>query len=495
VKVERHAFISYAHIDDEVLPTEQYGWVTLFHKTLAQMLAMRLGEQVNIWRDERLHGNDVFSDEIIDRLRGSAVLISVLSPRYVRSEWCRRELESFCQAAESGGGLVVDNKARVFKVLKLPLDRHEDDELPEVVHGLLGYEFYELAADGSAFELTPSFGEKSKQEFLRRVASVAADVKRLVTLLRTEQAAPREATTVYLASVTQDRREARGMLATELERLGCTVLPDRQLPTDEAALDRVVSEMLARSRLSIHLIGTSYGLVPEGTGQLSVIELQNDLAARCAREGGLQRVIWLPEGTSSPQPPQADFIGRLHRDEATQFGGDLITGDLEALKLAVRRALERLARPTPPGPAVAAGRRRRVHLLHVEPDRKDLLDLLKLLASRVDVTRPAFAGDAAALREANQAMLLECDEVWLFYGNGDEAWKYHQLNEVRRIGGLRTERPLPLPTIVLGPPSTDDKDLLAAVPEPGTVVIDCRQGATAAAAGAIDAALAPPPGR
>ena len=80
MKIERHAFISYAHIDNELLPEEHDGWVTRFHKVLSQMLAGRLGEKVNIWRDDTLRPGMKFPAEIDDKLKHTAVLISVLSP-------------------------------------------------------------------------------------------------------------------------------------------------------------------------------------------------------------------------------------------------------------------------------------------------------------------------------------------------------------------------------------------------------------------------------
>jgi hypothetical protein len=126
---ERHAFISYAHIDNQPLPTEKDGWVTLFHEALQQLLAGRLGGNADIWRDHKLQGNDVFSDEIIQQLAKTAVFISVLTPRYLNSEWCAKEVGHFCTAAQETGGVVLDdNKCRVFKVLKLPIERQ--DALP-----------------------------------------------------------------------------------------------------------------------------------------------------------------------------------------------------------------------------------------------------------------------------------------------------------------------------------------------------------------------------
>ena len=56
------------------------------------------------------------------RLKGSAVLVSVLSSRYLESEWCTREAREFCEDAQLSGGLTVGNGLRVFKVIKTPVE-------------------------------------------------------------------------------------------------------------------------------------------------------------------------------------------------------------------------------------------------------------------------------------------------------------------------------------------------------------------------------------
>jgi hypothetical protein len=63
----------------------------------------------------------------------------VLSPRYVKSEWCRKELQEFIRAAERSGGVFINSKSRIFKVVKFPVPR---DQHPAEIEGLLGYEFF-----------------------------------------------------------------------------------------------------------------------------------------------------------------------------------------------------------------------------------------------------------------------------------------------------------------------------------------------------------------
>ena len=107
MRFAKDLFISYAHIDNQPLTSEQQGWISRFHTTLEALLSMRMGSQAQIWRDDKLQGNDVFADEIVDQFSQTAVLVSVLTPRYLNSDWCTKEVTEFCKSAEQRGGMNV----------------------------------------------------------------------------------------------------------------------------------------------------------------------------------------------------------------------------------------------------------------------------------------------------------------------------------------------------------------------------------------------------
>ena len=133
-------FISYAHIDNQPLAEGLKGWVESLHERLKIRLGQLLGEEATIWRDQKLQGNDVFADTLVEKISGVAILVSVLSPRYVKSEWCLREMEEFCKNATGNGTARVGNKLPIFKVVKtfIPVQEH-----PRQLQGVLGYEFFE----------------------------------------------------------------------------------------------------------------------------------------------------------------------------------------------------------------------------------------------------------------------------------------------------------------------------------------------------------------
>lgn len=468
---EQSLFISYAHIDDEPLTPGQQGWITRFHATLEALLSMRLGRKAKIWRDEKLQGNDAFGNEIVTQFNQSAVLVSILSARYLNSEWCTREVREFCESAQQHGGLMVDNKSRVFKVIKAPVDTQES--LPAAMKDLLGYEFFEIK-DGAPLELDPAYGPEYAQLYNQKVAKLAWDITQLLKTLEADasasdgtsvrsgpQASGKPA--VYLAECSYDRKVARELVEGELRRLGYPVLPDRRLPADEAEYVAAVESSLARCALSIHLIGENYGAVPDGPSSKSVAVHQNELAAARCKSGSLARLIWLPEGTRSEKVPQQAFIEALQQNAEAQFGADLITGDLDELKAAIHATLKKIEQPEPKKPERDAtaeqGAAKLVYLICDEKDRKATVPVRKWCKqSGLEVELPAFEGDASEVRKANQQLLASCDAVLLFYGAGDEAWKRSIDNELKKMAGYRGGKPRY--TYLAGPKTSDKQDLI-----------------------------------
>src|SRR5260370_5620353 len=268
MRFEKHLFISYAHIDNEPLTPQQQGWITRFHASLEAVMSMRLGGKARIWGGNKLQGNDVFSDEIVDQFGHTAVLVSVLTPRYLNSEWCNKEVAEFCKRAEQSGGMIVANKARIFKVLKAPVETQES--LPQVVKDVLGYEFFTIE-DGTPLELDPAYGEKFAQNYNRKVGKLAWDVSQLLKTLETgtgdnghDEQGPAKPT-VYLAECSYDRKQTREILEGELSRHGNAVLPDHELPREEDEYVAAVEDLLKLCRPSSHLVGEAYRAVPDGS--------------------------------------------------------------------------------------------------------------------------------------------------------------------------------------------------------------------------------------
>jgi len=185
-------------------------------------LSMRMGREAKIWRDEKLQGNDVFSNEIVAQFKQSAVLVSVVTSRYLNSEWCTREAREFCESAQQTGGLVVGNKSRVFKVIKTPVDTQES--LPVSMQEILGYEFFSVK-DGVPLEFDPAYGQEYAQLYNQNIAKLAWEVAQLLKTMEAEGSASDSSgknvhnepqtpskPAVYLAECSYDRKQARELI-------------------------------------------------------------------------------------------------------------------------------------------------------------------------------------------------------------------------------------------------------------------------------------------
>ena len=233
---EEEAFISYAHLDNQELIEGRKGWVSDFHRALKIRLGELLGKDPRIWRDPKLQGNDSFPDTLSEKLQKVAAFLPVLSPRYIKSEWTRRELANFCAAAQKTTGICHGDKARIFKILKTPVPL--EDHPPEL-QSLLGYEFFKLDEEtGRVRELSEIFGPELQGEFWIKVSDLAHDLCELLRGLESEESPPeQDKPAVYVAETTRDQADARDLIRRNLKQHSHPAFPAQALPSDAARRD------------------------------------------------------------------------------------------------------------------------------------------------------------------------------------------------------------------------------------------------------------------
>ena len=213
---ENDVFISYAHLDNETLSEEQKGWISALHRAIEVRLGQLLGKKPKIFRDPKLQGNDDFGERLVGELPKTATLISVFTPRYVKSDWCTKELREFVHASEQTIGVQVGTKSRIFKIIKTPVPVERQ---PEEVQGLLGYEFYSVDPDtGRPLELSADDPPEQQRRYWAKLNDLAHDVCELIEELEPEAAQSAaalpavpagEGATVFLAETSYDLREKR----------------------------------------------------------------------------------------------------------------------------------------------------------------------------------------------------------------------------------------------------------------------------------------------
>jgi hypothetical protein len=459
MNLDAHAFISYAHMDNVELIEGRKGWVTNLHRALEVRVGQLLGKQPQIWRDPKLQGNDFFADTLFEQSRRVAALISVVSPRYVKSEWTRRELAEFWKAAEQQGGVRFRDKARVFKIMKtpVPLEMH-----PPELRSMLGYEFFKVDPEtGKVRELDEIFGPEAQRDFWIKLDDLAHDVCCLLEMLEPaeESALPQAVSQrkdVFLAETTSDLREQREAIKRDLQQHGYTVLPVFGLPLVAPELEAVLRKELSRCEMSIHLVGKSYSIVPEG-GTGSLVEMQNNLAIERAEQGGFSRLLWIPPGGAVDDERQRRVLEQLRMDSRVHQGADVLETSFEDLKTIYQERLKGAPRATAE-PQSSVSERPLVYLLYDQRDSELMAPWAEFLFEQgIEVIRPVFEGDEAEIRQYHEENLCTCDGALILYGSASECWLRRKLRELQKSAGYGRSKPMPAVAISLTAPKTAEK--------------------------------------
>jgi hypothetical protein len=462
MSVQNDIFISYAHLDNEPALKGQEGWISSFHHALEVRVGQLLGRPPRIWRDPKLDGNDVFSDAIVEQLPSVAVLVTVLSPRYLKSEWCRREVATFWQACGASGGAVIGTKCRVLKVIKTPVpDTEAPSELKPILQPLLGYPFYKLERDtGRPREFDPSLGPDILAEYWKRLDDLAQDIAALLAKMHLEDVPSKGK--VYVAPATRDVDDEHDALRRDLLRKGYAVAPDRPLPLAESDLIEFLRKEFQSCEMSMHLIGRNYGVVPEESSK-SLTEIQHDVAAEHASATAAFTVMtWMERGIQGADPRQAAFIERLRGGAALSAGTDLLETPFEEFKTVMYDRLERKRTPEPTARfgIPQNGAVKSVYLICDQRDCTSVMPLRDFLFSKgYEVFLPAFDGDEAEIREDHEQNLRVCDGVIIYYGAGSDLFLRRKLREIQKGAGQGRSTPVRAAAVYVAPPLTHEKSL------------------------------------
>jgi hypothetical protein len=416
-------FISYGHIDDQA-PTKD--WVRALHAYVLGKLRQICRKDVTVWRDPRMDGGDYISDTVRDVASTSAVFLSVLSPGYAQSEWCAREAEWFVQAAAADGAL--PGKSRLIRAVKTPLldvpwPKHLDDQT-------LHYRFYDIDdQSGLVHEYSANVGDLAFEGVCSAMTqAIGGLLRRMRKQAQDRQPAAARQRSIFVADVTREVREYRDSVVAELEDRGFTVCqPEVRLDLGIGPAMVALSSRVASCDVAVHLVGRSYGTIPEGTEE-SLIALQLELV----RKAALRQVVWQPDGLGEPEPRMQELLRRHLTPETQGSSGafDFITGPLTVFRDALLEIVTQSGGD--PDQSVAM---RSVFLLC---NRRDLTDpeLLSMRDWLVDkgfsTDLPVYQGGETDLQQVEEESIIEADTTLIYYGTAEDLWVRQKRRAIQR---------------------------------------------------------------
>lgn len=193
-------FISYASVDDRPIREDGPGWVERFVQELTGSLDALSGrrDQVRILRDAELRKPEHFSDALDRHVQDSAVLLALVSPGFVESAFCQRELSLFRSACRTDGvGLMSAGGYR--RVIPVRLSSRASMPLPgSILSEVVGHA---MVDEGRPFvPIAPS-----DPLFRVRVGEVALDVLEILKDIAGVTGAERAAHRGWLSAAAHGR--------------------------------------------------------------------------------------------------------------------------------------------------------------------------------------------------------------------------------------------------------------------------------------------------
>jgi Domain of unknown function (DUF4062) len=431
---EIDVLVTYAEKDNEVAKKNEQGWVTQFKKFLELMLLQVLGTKPNIVIKSE------FDTATAPALDNAAILVTVLTKEFVQSGRCLDLVEAFYKTTSN------TKINRVFKVLKSPLTLQEQ---PPRLRDSLGYEMYQLDDEtGVLKEYADFFSQEAERQYWMKLVDLAYDIHETLIVLkegdnRTEVKNIYKRKTIYLAETGHDLSVQRNIIKRELMRHGYVVLPNHTLSTQANEVERSIRKDLEECALSIHLIGSAYGEIPEGADR-SIVDIQNKLAAECAlskkqSKQEFSRLIWIAQNLKNASDKQKAFIETLKRDTEAQEGAEILQNPLEDFKNIVREELldsqERVSITESVGKSI--------YLVHDRVDHAEVKPFQEAIEkSGFKVLSPAFEGELMEVRKRHIENLRNFDGAIIFKGKVNDQWVRMKVLDLLKAPGFGRKKPI-----------------------------------------------------
>ncbi len=426
--------IAYAEKDNESGSKQDLGWVSQFKKFLELMLLQVLGRKPNIVLKEE------FDSMTASTMDNAAVLVAVLSKEFIESGRCLDTVESFYKATASSKG------NRVFKVMKSPLSNAEQ---PPRLRDLIGYDMYQLDAEtGLMKEYADFFSDEAEKQYWMKMVDLAYDIHEALIFLKEGETNAEvknifKRKTIYLAETGHDLSVQRNIIKRELQRHGYIVLPNQTLSNQFSELEKMVKKDLEECSLSIHLIGSAYGEIPEGSQQ-SIVDIQNQLAAeqsaaKKSRNEDFSRLIWISPNLKNASDRQKAFIDTIKRDVEAQEGAEILQNPLEDFKNIMREELmesqEKLS--------IDDGGGKAIYLLHDRVDHQAVKPFREIIEKNgFKVIEPIFEGDLLEVRKNHIDNLRLLDGAIIFKDKVNDQWVRMKVLDLLKAPGFGRKKPI-----------------------------------------------------
>ena len=432
---EIDVLITFAEKDNEASKKSEQGWVTQFRKFLELMLFQVLGTKPTIVIKSE------FDTATAPAMDNASILVAILTKDFAQSGRCLDLVETFYKNTSSSP------VNRVFKVLKSPMGIQEQ---PPRLRDSIGYDMYQLDVEtGQMKEYSDFFSQEAEKQYWMKMVDLAYDIHESLVVLKAGDSKAAEIKnlfkrkTIYLAETGHDLSVQRNIIKRELQRHGFIVLPNHTLPERLDDLEKEVRRDLEGCTLSVHLVGSAYGEIPEGADR-SIVDIQNRIASEVAvakrqSKEEFSRLIWIAQNLKNASDRQKAFIDTIRRDTEAQEGAEILQNPLEDFKNIMREELMESRERT----SAEHANSKSIYLVHDRVDHSEVEPIREVLEkSGFKVLTPAFEGELLDVRKRHIDNLRNFDGAIIYKGKVNDQWVRMKILDLLKAPGFGRNKPI-----------------------------------------------------
>lgn len=417
---EYDIFLSYKTSNEEVKE-----WINNFKNHLSKVLSQLFNKKINI-----VVSTDIKNSSEVMMTTGA--FIAIITKDYINDSIENSFLNEFNH---------ISKGKRIFKITK---ENIKLDEQTELLKQLIAYDFYPAEmANNQKITQDKFFKTEGERLYWLKVVDLAYAVYNATITDTSLNKLKNTSTSVFVAEVSSDQEKYRDNIVRELQYYGYTILPEKSLPNNTIDFEQIVIENASKSKLSIHILGESYGESMPNSNAISKVELQHAILNDVNKKTGIERLIWVNPELKNFDEKQSAFLQNLKKDIETLKGAELIQTPLEIFKTIINNKLSGSFEGRKNKINKVKSNSKSIYLINGKEDTEKVKQLQKWITNNgYDLITSDFDGKRGEIVEKHRAKLVNCDGAIVYYAHSNPQWIKMKIQDLVKAPGFGRTKPM-----------------------------------------------------
>lgn len=242
---------------------------------------------------------------------------------------------------------------------------------------------------------------------------------------------------IFVARTNEYQETCREEVIRDLKRNGYAILDPKDTSSKEE-----IQQLLKQAELSIHIIDVNDPILNVNE-ENSIVEQQNEIAAKEAEQGKLKRLIWLSPDSKFNNEAQQAVVEQLKRDIEALQGAEFVQTPIEIFKTIIHNKLgtnQRLKYTVHSD--FDKNEEKSVYLIYDQSYTNQVKSIESIFEKgNYKIYHPLFKGEQLEIVNKHRQALVNASVVCIYYANGNDAWIKSKLKDVVKAPGFGKTRP------------------------------------------------------